>query len=580
MSHARLIRRLFIALFALIVILTAQSAAPVSAQSGTLSAEAVGSANVRSGPGVTFAQLATITSGTRYPVLGRAARVPWVFIDLGNGRGWVFNDLVKFAGGELNDAPLLPETTEGTLGVPTAQPSPQQAQPSQSVVLTTPGIPTLTLAPTSTLAATATAATNVFAEALGETNLRYGPGTEFPRVGVLTQGARYPVLRRHTQFNWIEIAVGAVPGGRAWVYKDAVKVIGNLNSVPSTSASNFGYPSLTPTPNQVVTAPAPWAAAQPPTPDTKLLRLGNSLFSYLLNSKFEPNSPRQAGAFLMDLKSGAAVSLAPGVAFSGMSLIKIPILVEAYRKLDNPPQDTLANELARMMICSDNSATNAMLGFAGNGDMVAGSRAVTETLTALGLTHTFITSPIRIDPRATNVPVGTIQTGIDQKSADPDPFNQATPQDLGYLLSSVYQCALDGTGPLPTTFGGQFTMTECRQMVRLLSSDKIGVMIEAGVPPGVQVAHKHGWVDQTLGDAGIVFTPGGDFVLVVMMWERPVLVWPNEFPRVSEIARQVYNAYNPTAPNNAIHQSTIPETCTLPDQLMQDLQALDLPPIR
>jgi uncharacterized protein YraI len=550
----------------------------------TVYAEAIGTANLRSGPGVNFEVVGSIAAGSRYPVLGRSARFPWFFINFGEGRGWVFVDLVKVYG-QVESVPFIADDTPGQRGQPPTTPAPQGTQASPQAIVTSAVAPSATgivvpiqsLTPSVTPSVTATAAFNVYAEAQGELNVRYGPGTDFPRIGILKPGERYPILRRHTQFNWVEIAFDQVAGGRGWILRDAVKVIGNLNSVPATNMTSFGYPSLTPTANQVVAVAPPWAVNATVAPDPKLAQIGDGVFKYLLSSKFEPNSPRVASAFLMDLKTGAAVSLVPGVAFSGMSLIKIPILVEVYRKLDNPPTDDIAVELAQMMICSNNDATNAMLALSGDGDMVVGARAVTETLSALSLSHTFITSPIRSDPRATLAPVGTIKTTADQQMADPDPFNQATPADLGQLLAAIYTCARDGTGPLIDRFNGQFTVTECRQMIRLLSSDKIGVMIEAGVPSSVQVAHKHGWVDETLGDAGIVFSPGGAFVLVVMMYERPVLIWPNEFPRVSEIARAVYNAYNPTAPQPSVVSSIIPEVCTLPDALMRDLRALELP---
>jgi beta-lactamase class A len=361
------------------------------------------------------------------------------------------------------------------------------------------------------------------------------------------------------------------------VFQDVLKIVnGNVRALPATSAREFGYPTLTPTLDQVVGAVSPFVqdAGSTIAPSSAFRRLGVNVFDYLLNTRFEPNTNRQASAFVMDLNTGQAVSLVPNVAYSGMSLIKIPILVEVYHKLEFQPEQQTAIDLAQMMICSSNDATNAMLGFSGDGDMLAGTGNVTKTMQALGLKNTFITSPIRSDPRATAVPVGPFKTQADQTSTDPDPFNQSTPADLGYLLSSIYYCAKDGTGALITGLGGAITQEECKKMVLLLTSDKIGVMIEAGVPDTAQVAHKHGWVEQTMGDAGIVYTPGGDFVLVVMMSERPVLRWTQEFPRVSEITRTVYNYYNPGARMMAINPKTIPEDCTLPDELLKALRDL------
>lgn len=535
----------------------------------TVTVEALGSANIRQFPNTSAEKLGSIAAGTRFPVLGRSARVPWVFINFGDGRGWVFNDLVKVFG-DLNSVPLLSENTEGSLGTPPPTVPPQATSPAASAA----PIPTgngVTPAPglTPTPVRATGSPTNVFAEIQGELNVRFGPGQEFQRIGILPAGSRVPVLRRHLQYPWIEIGSDALPGGRGWVFKDAVRIAGNLNGVPSTSAREFGYPTLTPTQNQVVAVPLPGLNV---TPDVNFQRLGSKVFEYLLSYNFEPNTRRQASAFIMDLTTGASVSLVPNVAYSGMSLIKIPILVEVYRKLDAPPNDEVAVQLAQMMICSNNDSTNAMLAFSGDGDALAGTRNVTETMQKLGLQDTFIASPLRSDPRATAVPIAPPKTTANQTATDPDAFNQSTPTDLGFLLGSVYACAKDGGGALTSAFPGQFNQDECRRMIQLLSSDKIGVMIEAGIPPDAQIAHKHGWVDQSLGDAGIVYTPGGNFVLVVMMSERPVLLWVNEFAKVSEVARQVYNYYNPQAPVRNINPKTIPEVCTLPDALLRDIQ--------
>jgi hypothetical protein len=76
-----------------------------------------------------------------------------------------------------------------------------------------------------------------------------------------------------------------------------------------------------------------------------------------------------------------------------------------------------------------------------------------------------------------------------------------------------------------------------------------GNLIRYGVPNGTVVSHKHGWAQATHGDAGIVYTPGGDFVIVEYLsvpgdW----LVADISFPILREIARATYNYFNLDAP--------------------------------
>jgi hypothetical protein len=102
-------------------------------------------------------------------------------------------------------------------------------------------------------------------------------------------------------------------------------------------------------------------------------------------------------------------------------------------------------------------------------------------------------------------------------------------------------------------------------MLYLMSNNRINALIEVGVPPGTRVAHKHEWIPDTHGDAGIVFTPGGDYVLVIVLHNPTWLDFNESFPLTAEISRVVYNYYNPRAPVQAIRPADVPEasSCTL-----------------
>jgi beta-lactamase class A len=102
---------------------------------------------------------------------------------------------------------------------------------------------------------------------------------------------------------------------------------------------------------------------------------------------------------------------------------------------------------------------------------------------------------------------------------------------------------------LLAVFPGEITQEECRQMIEYLANNKIGVLIEAGVPDGTRVAHKHGWVSvngiiNTIGDAGIVYTPGGNYVLVVFLYHPQQLIWEPASKLIADLSRAVYNYYN------------------------------------
>jgi beta-lactamase class A/uncharacterized protein YraI len=592
MSVPQLIRSLLLAVIVLIVFITVFAQPDVAhSQDGSPPAafvEAIQEANVRVGPAISYDKIAAIVPGTTYPVVGRSAHFPWYLIQLPNNQqGWVYQDVVKLTG-NINAVPFteIIVSTIVPVPVPVSPTQPDPAQPASQDTAVGASV-TATLLP-ATAMIPPTLPPGVYAEAINEANVRYGPGTDLPRIGTIKNGQKFQVLRRHSLFNdWVEIYYPHVASERGWVYKGTVTITGDLFSVPETSMRDFGYPTLTPTPAMVVTSVPPWAVTLSGAPNPALEKLSNEIYDYLLARNFVPGTQKSGSVFLMDLKTGQSFSLNSGVAYSAMSLIKIPILVSLYRKLDILPRKEQAQHIVEMMDCSENTATNTMIRLVGNGNAYSGAAYITETMQQLGLKNTFLLGPLDDGTKATPTdvppqPISSPKTQADQTSAEPDPYSQSTPDDLGWLLSGIYQCAVDGSGPFSTTFPGAFTANECRQMVRTMRANKIGAMIEAGVPLDIPVAHKHGWIPDTHGDAGLVTTPGNDYVLSVMLYGKTWLNYDDSFPAIAEISRMTYNAYNPDRQLAETHTKSVPE-CTLASvdpQLLVDLQSPNLPPIR
>jgi hypothetical protein len=69
-------------------------------------------------------------------------------------------------------------------------------------------------------------------------------------------------------------------------------------------------------------------------------------------------------------------------------------------------------------------------------------------------------------------------TTADQLQTNPDPFNQLTVDELGWMLQSIYQCAKDGSGALINAFGMAYNQRECQQMLYLMSGNSIGALLE------------------------------------------------------------------------------------------------------
>jgi beta-lactamase class A/uncharacterized protein YgiM (DUF1202 family) len=507
-------------------------------------AGAIGQANLRAAPDVNSDLLGEITSGNRYPIIGRSQFVPWLL--LGDARmqpmGWVFRDLLDVQG-DLSGVPF----TEATVNAAMPMPSPSLV-PSPLI-----GEPTQAAAPIS--------AAGIFGIVNGEINIRYEPRVDSARVGVGRAGDRLTVLRWHTQLPWVEVAYPPSPTGTAWVLLELLQIEGDLYSLPSTSQTNFLLPTLTPTPSAVE---QPVIAGFTPAPISPPFRaLGDELWSVMLGAGFDPVTSRLGGLFVMDLRTGEALAFGDNIAFSGTSISKIGILVTYFSQLSTPPNDEQAFNIAQTMICSENINTNRLLAAVGGGNPYAGAERVTSVLDQIGLRRSFIFTPFANDPFITPQAPRTRTTDANQTAAQPDPFNQITVTETGALLNSIYQCGVNETGPLLTNFDGAFTPGECRRMLHVMSYNEIGALIESGVPEDVRIAHKHGWINDTHGDAAVVFSPGGDYILVIMLHNPTWLNFEESSAVIEDISMRVYNYFNPTAPMISTRDAIVPATCNI-----------------
>jgi hypothetical protein len=119
-------------------------------------------------------------------------------------------------------------------------------------------------------------------------------------------------------------------------------------------------------------------------------------------------------------------------------------------------------------------------------------------------------------------------------------------------------------------------------MVRMMRSNRVAALIGGGLPREIPLARKYGWVNETHGDAALVTTPGGDYVLVVMLHNQEWLNYDDSFPLIAELSRLVYNQFNPQTALPQINAESVP-TCsldTIEPSLYQDLASGQLPPIK
>lgn len=238
--------------------------------------------------------------------------------------------------------------------------------------------------------------------------------------------------------------------------------------------------------------------------------LGNELIS--LKAKLLPlaysNKGYRTGLFVWDAQTHNYVSIRGDEAFKTASIIKIPILIELFRQIDQGltfirkevpfERYQLASGsgslqykpvgghysldyLSTIMIQnSDNTATNIIL------DEVGGSDALNSVMKLWG-----------------------IQNGhMENWLPDLTGTNYMSPKDYATMLYNIDNPAF-------------LTSTSRDKILDYMSHIKHRNLIKYGVPEGSKVAHKTGDIGEMVGDAAIITLPNGNKYIVVGMVERP-----------------------------------------------------------
>jgi beta-lactamase class A len=279
----------------------------------------------------------------------------------------------------------------------------------------------------------------------------------------------------------------------------------------------------------------------PVPPRLKLLR---DLLETYLNRRFNG----QAGVFIKDLQTGEEIGLNEGVAFSGLSLLKLPILTETYRRTSSLPDEPTLRLISQAATNeSSNLAANTLLQSIGEGDAYTGADRLNASLRYLGLVNTFIAIPY--DQNVTPPAVVTRANSRSDIFTSPDPRMQTTAEDMGLLLEMIYLCSRGG-GTLMLAYPNAMTSQKCSQLLDLLGqavlTDPNGsapMFIRAGLPAGTRVANKWGFDKEVRANAGVVFTTNGDFVLVIFLRRTNWGDWQQASPPMADITVATYNYF-------------------------------------
>lgn len=258
---------------------------------------------------------------------------------------------------------------------------------------------------------------------------------------------------------------------------------------------------------------------------------------------------------VIDLQTGEQISHNTDVAVAGMSLIKIPLLIETFRALNTIPDIEQTKLLTQTTSVSSNFAANLLLrDVVGNSNIYTGVDTLNQSMRNLGLYNTFIAVPYNFDP-PTDRPQ-TFLTPANQRTditTKPDPYRQTTLGDLADLMVEVHNCAESDSNTLQETYPNQITTDECQEILELLTLNDLARLLETGIPENIRFSQKVGWIDDTHGNIGIVYGPENTYLIGMALYLPGWLEWEDSAPFFKDVSRLAYNHFNnPDAYTQAI----------------------------
>lgn len=243
--------------------------------------------------------------------------------------------------------------------------------------------------------------------------------------------------------------------------------------------------------------------------------------------------PGVAGVYVRDLEGGYGYGVRPDEEFFSASIIKIPVMVAVYRKVEQGElgfsqqveikeedwaagagwlqwekagtRQTVGDLLILMMTQSDNVATNALV------RRVGGADHVNEVARSLGAKDTLL-----------------YQKVSSERGAVPALDNRTTPRDIAAMLQKI-------------AAGEAASEKSCGYMIDLMHMNELDWWLDAGLPAGVDAANKAGWLYKVYGDVGIVEEGDRRYVVAILSKHGSATVGDGQV-LIEDLSRTVWEA--------------------------------------
>lgn len=259
------------------------------------------------------------------------------------------------------------------------------------------------------------------------------------------------------------------------------------------------------------------------------------------------NPKLEAGAFFVDLDTGAYIDYSGTASFSAASTIKVPILVAFFQDVDagkirlneeltmekemigggsgnmqfeKPGTKFTALETAtRMIVISDNTATNMLI------FRLGGIEALNERFRSWGLTETTIRNLLPDLP-------GT---------------NTTTPKELATVMGMVNE-------------GNLVSIVSRDRILDIMRRTVTKTLLPRGLGKGATISHKTGDIGSLVADVGLVDMPIGKRYIGAVMVQRANHNDPAAQELIRQISRTTYQYLNQPPPSPSSTPSPFPSS--------------------
>lgn len=253
--------------------------------------------------------------------------------------------------------------------------------------------------------------------------------------------------------------------------------------------------------------------------ESKLKKIVDSVIS---------SSKSRYGIYIKNLKTNEEYSHSGEEIFAPASLYKIWVMATVFEKIktgalaENDP------------LPADIKALNKKFGFSEeDAELKSGilnftvKSALEQMIT---ISHNYATYALIEKVKRSEVEAFIKRYGLTNSTMGTYEDLKTTAFDIGMLLEKIYKGEI-----VDSEYSGK--------MIEILLRQQKNDRIPKNLPEGVKVAHKTGELAGLRNDAGIVYTPAGDYILVVLSENSDVVKASEEIATLSKAVYEYFNKW-------------------------------------